>query len=69
MTSFTVSTSQNTITVTGAENQRVRLLDNVGRILFTEQNTSAVKTFTVPACGTYLIQVANQPARKVIVAK
>lgn len=66
---YDISTSTGTITVSGADNQRIRLFDNLGRLLFTEQNAPSVKTFVVPVSGTYMVQVGNYPAQKVVVIR
>ncbi len=66
---YTISTSQKNITVSGAENQRIRLFDSLGRLLYTEQNAPSVKTFAVPVSGTYMVQVGNSPAQKVVIVR
>lgn len=57
------------VVVEGAMNQTVRLYDAVGHLLATRRDDFGLLQFDVPASGAYLIQVANLPARRIIVAK
>ncbi|MBP5759405.1 MAG: C10 family peptidase [Bacteroidales bacterium] len=65
----TITNTKGLITVTGAENQIVRFIDNSGRVLATDNSASDAKIFNAPASGIYLIQVGNKPAHKVVVKK
>lgn len=66
---FTVMTEHNSITISDVEaGQTIRLFDNLGRML-ESRNAVEFNTFQVPAKGTYLVQVGNKPARKVVVTK
>ena len=62
-----VSVQDNVITVQGAEGQRVRIFDAVGRLLSTEQSVSETQHFRVMAAGVYLVQVGNSTAQRVVV--
>lgn len=64
-----ITVSQKRITVSGTAGERIRLFDSFGRQLAVCERASDVQTFAVPAIGTYLIQVNNNPARKVVVVK
>lgn len=66
---YTITNGKGIITVTGAEEETVRFIDNTGRVLATDGSNNAEKTFNAPANGVYLIQVGNKPAKKVVVAK
>ena len=62
-----VSVQDNVITVQGAEGQRVRIFDAVGRLLSTEQSVSETQHFRVMAAGVYLVQMGNSTAQRVVV--
>ena len=62
-----VSVQDNVITVQGAEGQRVRIFDSVGRLLSTEQSVSETQRFRVMAAGVYLVQVGDGTAQRVVV--
>ncbi len=66
---YTISNGKGIISVTGAEEETVRFIDNTGRVLATDNSSDNIKTFEAPASGVYLIQVGNKPARKVVVKK
>ena len=66
---YSITNGKGYITVTGVENETVRLIDNSGRVIATDNGSSDVKEFVAPASGVYLIQVGNKPARKVVVKK
>jgi hypothetical protein len=66
---YTITNTKGLITVTGAENETVRFIDNSGRVLATDNSASDAKIFNAPASGIYLIQVGDKPAHKVVVAK
>jgi len=62
-----VTVQDNVITVQGAEGQRVRIFDSVGRLLSTEQSVSETQRFRVMAAGVYLVQVGDGTAQRVVV--
>ena len=66
---YSISTTRNIITLQGAEGMRVRIFDNLGRLLVTEEKVSDIHSFHVSASGTYLVQVGDNPARKVVVIR
>lgn len=66
---YSITNGKGYITVTGVENETVRLIDNSGRVIATDNGSSDVKEFVAPASGVYLIQVGNKPARKIVVKK
>ncbi len=66
---YTITNGKGIITVTGAEEETVRFIDNSGRVIATDGSNNADKTFKAPASGVYLIQVGNKPAKKVVVKK
>ena len=57
----------NVITVQGAEGQRVRIFDSVGRLLSTDQSVSETQHFRMMAAGVYLVQVGDGTAQRVVV--
>jgi hypothetical protein len=57
----------NVITVQGAEGQRVRIFDSVGRLLSTDQSVSETQHFRMMAAGVYLLQVGDGTAQRVVV--
>ena len=66
---YTITNTKGLITVTGAENETVRFIDNSGRVIATDNSASDAKNFNAPASGVYLIQVGDKPAHKVVVKK
>ena len=62
---YTVTAHDGFIVVNGAEGQRVRVFDSVGRLLLTDDSHADVKRVSVSAAGTYLVQVGSNPAQKV----
>ena len=66
---YTITNTKGLITVTGAENETVRFIDNSGRVIATDNSASDAKNFNAPASGIYLIQVGDKPAHKVVVKK
>lgn len=66
---YTITNGKGIITVTGAEEETVRFIDNTGRVLATDNSNNAEKTFNAPANGVYLIQVGDKPAKKIVVKK
>ncbi|MBR1833985.1 MAG: leucine-rich repeat domain-containing protein [Bacteroidales bacterium] len=61
-----ITVQDNVITVQGAEGQRVRIFDAVGRLLSTEQNASGIQHFRMTAAGVYLVQVGDGTAQRVV---
>ena len=57
------------ILVSNAANQRIRIFDNLGRIISTTLNAEETSIFDMPASGVYLVQVGNAPAQRVVVVK
>ncbi len=66
---YTITTDRENITVSGASNQRIRIFDAVGHLLSTENHPTERHSFRMPASGTYLVQIADRPAQKVVVIK
>ncbi len=66
---YTITNGKGFITVNGVENETVRLIDNSGRVIATDNGNSDIKEFVAPASGVYLIQVGNKPAKKIVVKK
>lgn len=66
---YTVATQDGSIVVTNASGQRIRIFDSLGRCLITDQGQSATRIFPLPSTGTYMLQVGNAPARKIVVVK
>ena len=65
-TNAKVSVQGNVITVQGAEGQRVRIFDVVGRLLSTEQAVAEIQHFRMMAAGVYLVQVGDGAAQRVV---
>ena len=65
--STTISVEGNILTVQGAAGQRIRIFDELGRLLATHDNLPATHSFRLPATGVYLIQIGTAPAHRVIV--
>ena len=63
----TITAQGNVITVQGAEGQRVRIFDVVGRLLSTEQTVAETQHFRMMAAGVYLVQVGDGVAQRVVV--
>lgn len=61
-----LSVDGRTIVVTGAEGLAVTVYDVSGRVIATRRDGIR---FEVPAAGTYLVQVGERPARRVVVVK
>ena len=62
-----ITAQGNVITVQGAEGQRVRIFDVVGRLLSTEQTVAETQHFRMMAAGVYLVQVGDGVAQRVVV--
>ena len=66
---YSITTERGVVTIEGAQGQRVRIFDSVGRLLKTETEVQEVHNFQMPASGVYLVQVGEAPAQKVVVVK
>lgn len=66
---YQIGTKDGSIVVTNASGQQIRIFDNIGRCLITDQGKSTTRTFPIPSTGTYMIQVGTAPARKVVIVK
>ena len=66
---YSITTERGVVTIEGAQGQRVRIFDSVGRLLKTETEVQEVHNFLMPASGVYLVQVGEAPAQKVVVVK
>ncbi len=62
----TITAQGNVITVQGAEGQRVRIFDVVGRLLSTEKTIAETQHFRMMAAGVYLVQVGDGAAQRVV---
>ncbi len=65
--STTITVEGNILIVQGAAGQRIRIFDELGRLLATHDNLPATHSFRLPATGVYLIQIGTAPAHRVIV--
>ena len=65
--SATISVEGNILTVQGAAGQRIRIFDELGRLLATHDDLPATHSFRLPATGVYLIQIGTAPAQRVVV--
>ena len=66
---YIITTDKGSITIQGAAHKRIRIFDCLGRLLTTEMNTAEYKTFQVPASGAYMVQVGDNPAKRVVVIR
>ena len=66
---YSITTDKGSITIQGAAHQRIRIFDCLGRLLTTEMNTAEYKTFMVPASGAYMVQIGDNPAKRVVVIR
>ena len=66
---FTIGTENGAIVVKDAPEMQIRIFDNLGRCLITNKGGELVRLFNMPASGTYMVQVGNYPAQKVVVVK
>ena len=67
MSGITITTQGDVITVQGAEGQRVRIFDVVGRLLSTEKTVAETQHFHMMATGVYLVQVGDYAAQRVVI--
>lgn len=61
-----IRTIEGGITVEGCTGDRIRIFDTGGRLI-AETNCQGTCTFRLPAAGIYMVQIAERPARKVVV--
>ena len=66
---WTLRSERGQLVVEGAEGQQVRIYDLWGRLLKTVPVASSVERYAVPASGSYVVQVADGPARKITVLR
>lgn len=64
-----ISTRDGQIVIGNVADTRVRIFDNLGRLLSTSMRAEHTQMFNIPVSGTYLVQIGNEPARKVVVVK
>lgn len=65
----TITATYGTITVSGATGECIRLFDLSGRQLAVSSSSAETQTFAVPTPGVFFVQVGNQSAQKVIIAR
>ena len=65
-TELTVTTNGLAITVSGVENEMVRIIDTWGRVIVNGNCDNG--TYQMPAAGVYMVQIGNRQAQKVVVA-
>lgn len=63
-----VTTEGSKIIVDNASGMRIRIFDSMGRCLSTSTTSDRMRVFRMPTAGLYLVQVADYPAQKVVVA-
>jgi hypothetical protein len=61
-----IRTIEGGITVEGCADDRIRIFDTGGRLI-AETNCQGTCTLRLPAAGIYMVQIADHPARKVVV--
>ncbi len=61
-----IRTIEGGITVEGCAGDRIRIFDTGGRLI-AETNCQGTCTLRLPAAGIYMVQIADRPARKVVV--
>lgn len=66
---FNITTSKGQIIVSDATHRRIRVFDNLGRLMATHTGGETVRVFKMPAAGVYLVQVGDYPAQKVVVVR
>ena len=69
LSSAVITANSGQILVSNAANQRIRIFDNLGRLISTTLNAEETSVFNMPASGVYLVQVGNAPAQRVVVVK
>lgn len=66
--SYDVTTEQGAIVVTGAANERVNVFDITGRLLYQGRIDTEPWRYNVGKSGIYLVQIADTPAKKVVIS-
>ena len=66
---FTVSATEGTVVVLGAEGQQVTLFDVNGRMMSRKDNAAERVEFRVSNSGVYLVKVGNAAAKRVVVIR
>lgn len=66
---FKIFASMGDIVVEGPAGEMIRLYDISGRMLLAKQLTAAPMRMPVPKNGTYLVQIGNSHARKIVIKK
>ena len=61
-----IRTIEGGVTVEGCAGDRIRIFDTGGRLI-AETNCQGTCTLRLPAAGIYMVQIADRPARKVVV--
>ncbi len=61
-----IRTIEGGVTVEGCAGDRIRIFDTGGRLI-AETNCQGTCTLRLPAAGIYMVQIADHPARKVVV--
>ena len=69
LSNATITANGSQILVSNAANQRIRIFDNLGRLISTTLNAEETSVFNMPSSGVYLVQVGNAPAQRVVVVK
>jgi hypothetical protein len=62
-----ITTDRRTVTVQGVTGQTVRIFDAVGRMLSTTYCPNNSHSFRFSAAGVYLVQVADNPAHRIVI--
>lgn len=62
-----ITTDRRTVTVQGVTGQTVRIFDAVGRLLSTTYCPNNSHSFRFSAAGVYLVQVADNPAHRIVI--
>ena len=62
-----ITTDRHTVTVQGVTGQTVRIFDAVGRMLSTTYCPNNSHSFRFSAAGVYLVQVADNPAHRIVI--
>jgi len=63
----TIATNGLAITVSGVENENVRIIDTWGRVIVNGNCDNG--TYQMPAAGVYMVQIGNRNAKKVVVTR
>ncbi len=66
---FSIYSSANGITVTGADNQRVTVYNVQGMPIAMQQHCPNTFTFAVPSTGIYFVQVGDSKAQRVVMLR